>query len=287
WYNQPACGDVIDRHSYKKAPTVSPDDTRIGVGGEFGGFGYSVDNHLWIPDQKTSSVYGTAVDKRHYEHLLVKVWKEVFEISNRLGMSAAVYTQLTDVEAEINGLLTYDRKVIKMTPELIRNAVLKQEFPELPKYESLVPTSEKEPQEYLYTLKTPASNWYMSDADRSLWLKAEGVIGFKKHRNSTIHIKTEWKTPEIWVARSFDLPKFPLKRPVIRIAYDEDAAVYVNGVQALDLKKGNNTRHTNYPMPVKVAKTLKEKGNIITIHVKNRKESQYIDVGIGEESITW
>ena len=287
WYIPPACGDVFDRHVYKRAPSVAPDATRIGVGGEFGGFGYVAVGNLWVADQRESSVYGTAVDKRHFEKMYLEAWEETFANDLRVGMSGAIYTQLTDVETEINGLMSYDRKVMKIDPELARKAIEDRNFPKKASARMLVPTSEKEPQEYYYTMTKPSDDWFKPNADRSSWSKGPGVIGNKVHRNPTINIGTEWKSSDLWVARNFDLSEFPLKRPVIRVAYDENATIYINGVKALSLKKGDNTRHLNIPMPAEAAAALKKTGNVIAIHVDNKNKSQYIDVGIGEESITW
>lgn len=287
WFLPKDCGDVVDRHKYKSAGSIPPEDKRIGTLGEFGGLGYVVPGHLWIAGQTVSSVYGTCTDQRHYENLYLDLWREVAVADKEAGTSAAIYTQLTDVEAEVNGLMTYDRKVIKSDIDLFAKAASTYEFPENPTVKMLIPTSEDKPQEYLYTMEKPSGDWYQPSADRSSWQKGMGVIGFKVHRNPAIEIATEWKSPNVWIAREFDLPDFPLKRPVARIAYDDDATVYINGIKALDLNKGNNMRYENIPLPANAAAALKAKGNVIAVSVKNKKESQYIDIGIGEESIEW
>jgi hypothetical protein len=102
------------------------------------------------------------------------------------------------------------------------------------------------------------------------------------------------------MVRTFELSNQPLKRPVVRIAYDDNAKVYLNGVEAFRLKVGNNGRYQNVPLTAEAAKTLKPGLNLIAIHADNNKSlslrqkdetqrngSQFIDAGIGEESIEW
>lgn len=114
-------GDVRDIHSYPDpvAPPLEP--RRAAVLGEFGGLGYVVADHTWaehgwgydlLPDPKRLLC--------RYEGLLTKVHR----LAQEAGLSAAVYTQLSDVESENNGLLTYDRQMAKMPPEAVRLANL-------------------------------------------------------------------------------------------------------------------------------------------------------------------
>jgi len=288
WFRAP-CGDVIDAHRYQAPPRPKPQDGRIAVAGEFGGVGYVVPGHLWVPGQRESSVYQTAIDKRHYEHQLLELWKQAFEADRASGTSAAVYTQITDIEMEVNGLLTYDRKVVKPDLELIANAVGKREFPPSPTIKVLVPTSEVDPQEWSYTLERPANNWFQPGADLAGWKKGPALFGHKVHRNGSITVNTEWRSPDLWVVRTFELPAKELKRPVLRIAYDDNATVYINGVKAFALKKGTNRPYRNIPLPAEAAAGLKAGRNTIAIHVDNKKGtgSQFIDAGLGEESINW
>jgi hypothetical protein len=288
WFLPPDCGDVIDKHKYKGAIPVKPDENRIGTLGEFGGLGYVVPGHLWIPNQTTSSVYGTCTDQRHFEKGYLDLWRKVYSLDKEVATSAAIYTQLTDVEAEVNGLLTYDRKVVKSDIELFRKAVQNRHFPKVPEETLVMATSQESPQLWSYTMDKPADGWQLPGADLSKWQKGKGVFGHKVHRNSSIRIGTEWKSHDLWVAREFELTK-KLKRPFLRIAYDDNATVYINGVKTFELKKGNNTNYKNIPLTASAAAALKTGINTIAIHVDNAKGnfSQFIDAGIGEESIEW
>ncbi|MEI7898647.1 MAG: glycoside hydrolase family 2 TIM barrel-domain containing protein [bacterium] len=108
------CGDVIDKHTYPSPDSPKPEENRAAVLGEFGGLGLPVDGHTW--SKKTWGYEGTKNVEdltRGYEKLLVKAWEQHVAV----GLSAVIYTQLTDVETECNGLLTYDREVNKVIPE--------------------------------------------------------------------------------------------------------------------------------------------------------------------------
>jgi beta-galactosidase/beta-glucuronidase len=104
-------GDVIDLHAYVGPATPKPDDRRVAIDGEHGGFGLRVEGHMWFCDghayEMTDSV---AENTRRY----VENQRDLLAAIERFGLSAGIYTQLTDVEHEINGFLTYDRRVRKL-----------------------------------------------------------------------------------------------------------------------------------------------------------------------------
>lgn len=106
-----ACGDILDLHHYPEPKMVLYDPTRVTVLGEYGGIGRKVEGHTWVKDQGWGYVEFDSEEK---------VTDTYVEYANQLyymvpqGFSAAVYTQTTDCETELNGLMTYDRKVIKL-----------------------------------------------------------------------------------------------------------------------------------------------------------------------------
>lgn len=113
WVLHP-CGDIYDIHTYQVDVHVPPVSTdRASVIGEYGGIGYPVEGHLWNPSMRNWG-YQTY---NSVEELLLRYkekFNQILEMKQTKGLAAAVYTQTTDVEGEINGLMTYDRKVIKM-----------------------------------------------------------------------------------------------------------------------------------------------------------------------------
>jgi beta-galactosidase/beta-glucuronidase len=103
-------GDMKDMHQYPGPAMYPPLADRASVLGEFGGLGLPIEGHLWW--DKRNWGYRTFADQSAlqagYEDLMQKLEPLV-----KQGLAAAVYTQTTDVEGEVNGLMTYDRKVLK------------------------------------------------------------------------------------------------------------------------------------------------------------------------------
>ena len=104
-------GDILDLHNYPQPDMYLYDANRVNVLGEYGGIGLPVEGHLWTPDRNWGYVKFASPKEVTDEY--VKYARQLKEMVAR-GFSAAIYTQTTDVEIEVNGLMTYDRKVIKM-----------------------------------------------------------------------------------------------------------------------------------------------------------------------------
>ncbi len=109
-----ACGDILDLHHYPEPKMVLYDPTRATVLGEYGGIGRKVEGHTWVQDQGWGYVEfdSEAQVTDTYVEYANQLYKMVMQ-----GFSAAVYTQTTDCETELNGLMTYDRKVVKLDPQ--------------------------------------------------------------------------------------------------------------------------------------------------------------------------
>jgi len=117
--NHRACGDILDLHIYPSPELYLSDPARVMVIGEYGGIGLPVEGHLWRGNDNWGYVqFKSAADvTREYVKYAAEMQKLV-----RQGVSAAVYTQTTDVEGEVNGLMTYDRKVVKVDEKEVRDA---------------------------------------------------------------------------------------------------------------------------------------------------------------------
>ncbi len=110
-------GDMLDMHNYPEPAMGLYDSKRSNVLGEYGGIGLAVQEHLWETGRNWGYVQYKTSDEA------TKAFIDMAEKLKQLipfGYSAAVYTQTTDVEMEINGLMTYDRKVIKLNEAQIR-----------------------------------------------------------------------------------------------------------------------------------------------------------------------
>ncbi|WP_433360605.1 LamG-like jellyroll fold domain-containing protein [Actinoplanes sp. CA-142083] len=110
-------GDVIDFHQYLGPATPAPSGNRVAIDGEHGGFGLKTSNHMWFGD---GQAYEMEPDSPTLTAKYVANQEAVITSAKYCGISAAIYTQITDVEAELNGFFTYDRQVAKMDLRQVR-----------------------------------------------------------------------------------------------------------------------------------------------------------------------
>lgn len=110
-------GDILAIHHYPQPRLYLYDGQRSTVLSEFGGIGLALEGHLWEPDRNWGYIQFTSSEEVTGKYL---EYGEELKKLIMTGLSAAVYTQITDVEIEVNGLLTYDRKVIKVDQGAVR-----------------------------------------------------------------------------------------------------------------------------------------------------------------------
>lgn len=111
WYDQGA-GDIKSLHNYFRPLKVKPEERAFAFS-EYGGYTYPVQEHLY---SEKSFGYRTYQNQAQYQKAMDALAEKIRELTEQ-GLAAAVYTQLTDVEEESNGILTYDRKVCKWEPQ--------------------------------------------------------------------------------------------------------------------------------------------------------------------------
>ena len=196
-------GDVHDIHSYPGPAMPALEDKRAAVLGEFGGLGLPLKGHTWQEEKNWGyrSFDSSETLTAAYVDLLTRMRPLIWR-----GLAAAVYTQTTDVEIEVNGLMTYDRAVIKMDEKQIAAAARKLYAPP-GTVTTIVPTSEQTPQQWRYTTTPPDANWMNSDFDDSGWQAGNG--GFGTEGTPGAIVGTKWDGEDIWIRRTFDLKRRP------------------------------------------------------------------------------
>jgi hypothetical protein len=179
----------------------------------------------------------------------------------------------------VNGVMTYDREVIKL--DVAETAKWHQALAgPPPEYRELVPTSEKAGQKWRYATGRPQDGWEKPDfQDAAQWKEVEGGFGTKGTPGAVV--RTEWKTPDIYIRREFELNELPKGEVMLRIHHDEDAEVYINGVLAAKLT-GFTSDYTEAPLSEAARKALKKGANTIAIHCRQTTGGQYIDTGVVE-----
>jgi hypothetical protein len=270
--------DIRDYHSYPAptCPLPNSNNSQVLVCGEYGGIGYFETGHIWSPGNpyETVSTYAQLLDKyTQYADVLI-------DFKCNSGLSAAVYTEITDVEMELNGFLTYDRKVLKGDIDDFY-AVNQSIIHENRFYDVIIPTSERTAQTWKYTTVQPASNWMGITFDDSSW--STGAGGFGTDGTPGAVIGTEWSSGNIWIRRTFTMPSEPLgsdRKLLLRLHHDEDCQVYINGVQAVSLI-GYTGNYLYYDVSSGARASLVYGGqNTIAIHCRQTAGGQYIDAGI-------
>lgn len=115
--NHRACGDIFDIHIYPAPEIFLFDPQRVNVIGEYGGVGFPMKGHLW--EEKKNWGY---IELKNEGEVTREYEKYARQLKNltRKGIAAAVYTQTTDVEGEVNGIMTYDRKITKINEKTLR-----------------------------------------------------------------------------------------------------------------------------------------------------------------------
>lgn len=266
-------GDVNDMHNYPGPGMPKPESKRAVVLGEFGGLGLPLEGHTW--QGKDNWGYKSFTKQADLNAAYLQLVDRLRPLIGK-GLSAAVYTQTTDVEVEVNGFMTYDRAVLKLEKDKASRAHARLYAPP-PVVKTLVETSQEKPQVWRYTFAKPAEGWEKSDFDASKW--NEGPGGFGEPSTPGSVVKTNWKTPDIWLRQTVKLDGDDFSGVQLLAHWDEDSEVYINGTLVTKLA-GWSTEYTLVSLDEKAAKALRKGENVIAIHTHQNTGGQYIDVGL-------
>ncbi len=269
-WNDLGVGDIYDIHSYPGPAAPEPEAERSTVLGEFGGLGLPVEGHTWA--ERAWGYRGTE-DSDELTRRYIQLMRGVWELRRDSALSAAIYTQITDVETECNGLLTYDREVVKVDIERIAAA----NRGEVPSIVPVLPSAKHEAREWRYTIEAPGEDWFETGFDDSKW--TTGPAGFGTSGTPGAVVRTTWKTENIWLRREFTLDTAQLSELLLYVHHDEDAEIYINGVLAAS-PRGYTTAYEELPISDEARQAIRKGRNIIAIHCRQTNGGQYIDAGM-------
>ncbi|HEX4415157.1 MAG TPA: glycoside hydrolase family 2 TIM barrel-domain containing protein [Lacipirellulaceae bacterium] len=275
-WNNEGFGDVTDMHNYPGPGMRDSEEKRVSVLGEFGGLGMPIKGHTWQSEKNWGYVSYNNADELTdaYVNLLTMMRPLIGQ-----GLSAAVYTQTTDVEIEVNGLMTYDREQVKMNESRMREAANKL-FEPPPKMAVLMPTSEAKPQTWHYIMRKPESSWFQPDFDDSSWRTGPG--GFGTEGTPRAVVRSEWDTPDIWLRRTFKVESLPEAGQLMLTAHhDEDAEIYING-ELVKTLPGVTRHYAPTILNADARKALHVGENTMAVHCHQTTGGQYIDVGLAD-----
>lgn len=282
--NWVGAGDVLDSHSYPD-PGNPISTTQAPVDGEFGGIAWHVSGHLWNPALAgtgyllASSVSNIATLYDGYVSEAIN-----YKTAANGGLNAAIYTQITDVENECNGLMTYDRL---LKPDLNQiNLSNQKAITGQTTITTVVPTSQSQAFTWSYvtnyTTNTIPANWYATNYNASSW--SSGSAGFGTTDPNAL-IRTTWNTSDIWIRRQFALGALSasdLANLEFNCYHDEDCQIYLNGVLA-GSASGYSTTYVLVPMNIAGMNALiPNSTNFIAVHCHQTTGGQDVDVGISK-----
>ncbi|RZM28761.1 MAG: DUF4965 domain-containing protein [Pedobacter sp.] len=142
-------------------------------------------------------------------------------------------------------------------------------------FNNILPTSDDQPYKFSYTETAPNADWKSVSFDDAKWKSGEAPFGDAEH-----HAKTEWKSKDLWVRRSFDLANLNLKDLSLKINHDDNIHVYLNGNLIYEHKGWTNNQFVYVPVKPEVIKALTAKGNVLAIHIINTAGGQGLDAGL-------
>lgn len=271
-------GDFLDVHSYPAPNAASnPVNERIASCGEFGGINLFIDGHMWAGSDVN---YTTVDDADTYVNLYDRYTDRLQELQKEKGLWMSVYTQITDVEQECNGIMTYDRKVLKISPAQLagmKAKILRTINSRYAKDVTVVAAADENSSiQWKYTTTEPQADWYATDYNTSDW--KSGNAGFGGGG------QTSWTSSDIWIRRSFKvngIEDSQLNDLRLWLFHDEDAEIYINGKLAAKVT-GFNHGYEMWPLLPEGLNSLKLDGsdNVIAIHCKQTSGGQFIDCGL-------
>jgi hypothetical protein len=268
-------GDILDYHSYP-APSCPSSATQILACGEYGGIGYSITDHIWKPGFGYVMVTSAADLLNMYSSF----GDMLVQFKTNSGLSAAVYTETTDVEIELNGFLTYDRAVVKA--DITKLFEINQRIIKKNMYlTAVLPTSQTTAQTWKITTTQPAADWYTTAFNDNAWTTAQG--GFGTAGTPGAVVKTTWNTADIWMRKQFaigTLSAQAIDSLVFLTHHDEACEIYINGVLATSLT-GYSTGYIMAPLSIEGKNAIKTNNqNVIAIHCHQTAGGQYMDAGL-------
>ena len=268
-------GDIDDVHIYPAPGAPNPSPNQAIVCGEYGGIGFPIKGHLWKAENWGYTRVSTPKEMEEQYGEYSGMLKQLRE---EKGLSGAVYTQITDVEIETNGLMTYDR-IFKCDPAQIARANRFQ-YPQ-PTYLPLAVVSVPEPQMWKVTTTAPPANWNQPGFDDAAWQSAPGAFGGKMVGGPTIN--SPWESSDIWLRRSFNagnLSKTELDQLVLRQYHDDGVEIYINGVLAY---KDGGAIHDYVTQAISDearAAIVPNAPNVLAVHCHDSGGDRHVDVGI-------
>lgn len=145
---------------------------------------------------------------------------------------------------------------------------------------TVLPASDEQEYQTAYTETAPDADWMQPEFNDKDWKKGIAPFG-----DNTTTSKTQWKTPDLWVRREFDLQDNNLEKLYLKLQHDDDVEVFLNGVSIYQTK-GWTSKFIYLPLHDALKAALKKGRNVLAIHVKNTAGGAWLDAGLVREPDT-
>ncbi len=258
-------GDVNDAHQYP-GPGMEPPAANKGraiVLGEFGGLGLVVKDHIWDANKRNWG-YKTYLEK---EKLVSEYSELIYNMQLMIprGLSAAIYTQTTDVEGEVNGLMTYDREVVKIPEALLLQ--LHTPLFQQPKgnVTFINKTSEVVPNSFNYKIGMADSSWVLQLSPSEFTLAISKPV--------------VRKGSSVFAYEDFTIDDMP-KGLGIKLLGFGDAKIYLNGELIWEEDKIRTKRHYDDINLTNKMHLLKPGTNRLAVECRNATQDMDFDFGM-------
>ncbi|RMG00193.1 MAG: hypothetical protein D6741_07235 [Planctomycetota bacterium] len=270
-------GDLRDIHDYSFHPALpdAPDPLqRAFVLGECGGFDVLIPGHKWHVDQTLVPRVDPLGDGGREKYETPEQWEERYvewieglRLMRSVGLQAAVYTQITDVEHEPNGWLTYDRRVSKIPADRLAE-LHRTLYADVPHLTPIIPVAPPEGRgaAWSYRLGSPPENWTSAKTEPEGFDR--GSAPFGNARTGPLAASTICNIQELCMRTTFRAPAAERLAVVARTAGTSE--IYVNGTL---VKRLVNSVHdadvtiSIFALPRETARLLRPEGNVLAVRV--------------------
>ncbi|MGY4384375.1 hypothetical protein ACVWYN_001401 [Pedobacter sp. UYP24] len=183
--------------------------------------------------------------------------------SNTDKLNESVTKHWTGTEQSLLGIIKVDGKSYRFLGDTEQS------------FTAVLPASDDKDYNFSYTESAPSGDWKSADYTAGAWKTGAAPFG-----DLSTFAKTEWKTKDLWVRRSFDLANPLLNDLALKLSHDDNVEVYLNGSLIYIAEGWTNNKFIYVPIKAAVLKGLKKENNILAIHIANTAGGAWLDAGL-------
>lgn len=257
-------GHMFDAHQYP-GPSMEPQSQNPGratVLGEFGGLGWPVKGYLWNED-KGNWGYRTYLDNSTFHNEVSRVINNIYPLLAR-GLSAAIYTQTSDVEAEVNGLITYDRKFQKISDQDMKK-LSEPLYASVKKAVFVINDSEEQNSSLFVSPSHPGNNWNLHNPFDAQFKEHKGPYPLNKGDS-------------LWAVNSFIVTD-KKEKMALKLFGQGDLKIFLNGTEIYK-NRIMTKRHYDELSISDYMQLLKKGKNVIGFELTNAEANTQFDFGL-------